>query len=144
MVDKFQEKEIDVDLIELSSISDLSRYDTVIMAAPINGMQWVEPAKYFLEHYKEDLKEKRLVAVYVSYIIRSGSKFWRNRIRQGFDKLVKPIEPIIIKDFGGVIEGGFPTVARWLFGIPKGTPLDLSDGQEVEEFARELVDTLVE
>lgn len=139
---KFQDVGLEADLMEFSLINDLTNYDKVILAAPINGMQWVEPAKTFVQQNGDMLREKKVIVVYVSYIIRSGNRFWRKRISKGVETLVKPINPMVIKDFGGVLDGEFPTFARWIFGIPKGTPLDLSDHQEVEKFAKELINKL--
>lgn len=133
---------VEVDLMEFSQMKDLKVYDTVILAAPINGMQWVESAKSFVNQNVDVLQDKRIIAVYISYIIRTGNRFWQKKIGKGIVSMTKPIKPMIIKDFGGVIESEFPAFARWIFGIPKGTPMDISDDQEVENFAKELINRL--
>ena len=49
-------------------------------------------------------------------------------------KATKAINPKRIKDFGGVIDSEFPSFARWLFGIKKETPLDVSSEKKVGGF----------
>lgn len=131
-----------VEMKEFANIKNLDTYDIVILAAPINGMQWVEPAKQFLLDFEDVLKTKRVIALFVSYIIRHGNKFWRKKIVSGIEALTKTIKPIVIKDFGGVVDKEFPAFARMIFGIKKGTSPDASDPNEVELFAKELIELL--
>lgn len=131
-----------IDLMQLSQITELDPYDTVVIAAPINGMRWVEQAKTFVDANAEVLRDKEVIVIYISYIIRTGSRFWQNKIKKGIESLTKPIRPMVIKDFGGVVGEEFPAFARKLFGITKGTSLDMSDDQEVKIFAEEMINRL--
>ena len=138
----FQAVKLEADMKEFSQIKELESYDTVILAAPINGMQLVEVAKSFIAQNADVLQKKKAIIVYVSYIFRTGSKFWRKTISKGIESTTKPLNPMLIKEFGGVIDVAFPAFARWIFGIPKMTPMDISDDKEVETFAKDLINKL--
>ncbi len=139
MKEILEQTHFEVDFMELSQITELSADDTVVIAAPINGMQWVEPAKSFVMANAKTLKDKKFVAIYVSYIIRTGNGFWKKKIKNGIEKLTMKMEPLVIKDFGGVVDKEFPGFARLIFGITKGTSLDMSNEKEVKSFTEDLI-----
>lgn len=139
MKTKLEEATVQVDMMEFGNVKNLEAYDTVVVAAPINGMQYVEVASTFIKNHEQVLADKQIVVVYISYILKSGRKFWKNRITNGINALTKSLNPVSVVCFGGIIDSEFPRFARWIFGIPKETPLDLSNDDEVVSYVEELL-----
>lgn len=105
---------------EFAQVREVASYDKIVIAAPpINGMQWVESARNFIEKYEMELAGKGVVAIFVSYIIKTGSRFWKKKIQRGVKLMLRSIKPEVYADFGGVVDKPFPNFARWMFGIKK-------------------------
>ncbi len=102
-------------------------------------MQWVESARNFIEKYEMELAGKGVVAIFVSYIIKTGSRFWKKKIQRGVKLMLRSIKPEVYADFGGVVDKPFPNFARWMFGIKKGAKADVSNDDEVKGFADQLI-----
>ncbi|HKL42651.1 MAG TPA: flavodoxin domain-containing protein [Clostridia bacterium] len=129
-----------VDFLELSEVKSISKYDTIIIGAPINGMHWLAEASEFISKNKTGLKNKRVACFALSYIINDGRKFWKNRVINNFKRNYEEIHPIDTMIFGGKISHPMPAPARFIFGLPKGLPLDYTNNKEIEQWAMGLMD----
>jgi len=139
----FIEKAFEVELLEISEVSSIDKYDTIIIGAPINGMHWVSEASDFVLKNEISLKNKKVACFALSYIINDGRKFWKNRMIKNFRKINKSVDPIDTMIFGGKISQPMPAPARFIFGLSKGTPLDYRDNKKVEQWAKDLIKALV-
>lgn len=126
--------------VDIKSISDEVVYDDylgIIIGAPINGMQWHPDAVNFITKNQQMLKEKAVAYYFMSYILNVGNSFWNKRIQTSLNKVRNIVKPVNIGMFNGSIGSDFPVVARWIFGIKKGTPMNLTDDAEVKEWAKD-------
>jgi menaquinone-dependent protoporphyrinogen oxidase len=126
-----------VDIRKFSDDFSLDPYFGVIIGAPINGMQWHPDAVKFITTNQQVLKEKAVAYYFMSYILNVGNSFWNKRIQTSLNKVKNIVKPINIGMFNGSVGSGFPAPARWLFGIKKGTPMNLTDDAEVKEWAKD-------
>jgi len=74
--------------------------------------------------------------------MNSGSKMWKKTIDKSLNKVIAMVQPDKIGKFDGRIEDEFPGFARLLFGVKKGTPLDLRDWDAIRAWANEYVQQL--
>ncbi|MCD4714793.1 MAG: flavodoxin domain-containing protein [Clostridiales bacterium] len=126
--------------VEIKKIGDeirLGDYFGIIIGAPINGMQWHPDAVSFITENQQILKEKAVAYYFMSYILNVGNSFWNKRIQTSLNKVKNIVKPENIGMFNGRVGSDFPAVARWIFGIKKGTPMNLTDDLEVKEWAEE-------
>ncbi len=137
-----REKNWDVKVLPVSAIADIKEFDAVLVGAPINGMQWLPEAIEFVEKNKMALKEISTSYFLVSYLMNSGSKMWKKTIDKSLNKVIAMVQPDKIGKFDGRIEDEFPGFARLLFGVKKGTPLDLRDWDAIRAWANEYVQQL--
>lgn len=136
--DFFESKQVQVDLCPISEVSEIKDYDEIIVGAPINGMNWHPDAKDFVVRFRNELKEKKIAYFFMSYIVVAGRKFWKNTINKSLDSVTQIKTPVSIGRFGGAVDKGFPFPARLLFGIKKGTPIDVQDDENVKSWAKEV------
>ena len=129
----------DVLVTTISEIKEMATYDHILLASPINGMSWLEGPKTFLLNNASVLKDKDVVLIYVSYILKTGNGFWRKTILKGMKKLAGPINVTRIQGFGGQVTAPFGTVPRMIFGISKTASPDARDLDEVIRFTKDLV-----
>lgn len=126
--------------VEIKKIGDdfhIGDYYGIIIGAPINGMQWHPDAVNFITNNQQALKEKIVAYYFMSYILNVGNSFWNKRIQASLNTVKNIVKPLNIGMFNGSIGSDFPVVARWIFGIKKGTPMNLTDDSEVKEWAKE-------
>ncbi len=129
--------------VEIKKIGDdihIDDYFGIIIGAPINGMQWHPEAVSFITKNKQILKEKAVAYYFMSYILNVGNSFWNKRIQTSLNKVKNIVKPENIGMFNGSVGSDFPAVARWIFGIKKGTPMNLTDDSEVEAWAKDCVE----
>jgi menaquinone-dependent protoporphyrinogen IX oxidase len=138
----FKLKKFEVDLLELSEVISINKYDIIIIGAPINGMRWIPEVLDFVSKNEMDLKSKKVACFALSYIITDGRSFWKNRIIRNFQRTYQSISPIDTKIFGGRISEPMPAPARFIFGLPKGIPLDYRENKTVEQWAMSLIDRI--
>jgi len=138
----FVEHNYSVELIELSEVTSIEKYDTIIIGAPINGMQWLPEATKFLKNNEQSLKGKNTACFALSYIIKDGRKFWKKRIRRSFKKNSDLINPIGTKIFGGKVDKPMPGFARLIFGLSIKNPLNYTDEEKIKEWAKKIVMSL--
>jgi len=137
-----REKSWDVKVLPVSAIDDPKEFDAILVGAPINGMQWLPEAVAFVEKNQTALKEISTSYYLVSYLMNSGGKRWKKMIGKSLNKVIALVPPVKIGKFDGRIEDEFPGFARLLFGIKKGTPLDLRDWDAIRAWAKEYIQEL--
>lgn len=137
-----REKSWEVKVLPVSAIDDLEEFDAILIGAPINGMQWLPEAVEFVEKNQAALKEISTSYYLVSYLMNSGAKRWKRTINKSLNKVTALVKPMMIGKFDGRIEDEFPGFVRLLFGVKKGTPLDLRDWDAIRVWANEFVDKL--
>lgn len=137
-----QEKNWDVKVLPVSAIVSLEEFDAILIGSPINGMQWLPEANEFVEKYQEELSKLPTSYFLVSYLINSGAKMWKKTINKSLDKASALVKPMMIGKFDGRVEDEFPGFVRLLFGIKKGTPLDLRDWDQIRAWAKEYLEEL--
>jgi len=137
-----REKNWDVKVLPVSAIDDPKEFDAILIGAPINGMQWLPEAVAFVEKNQTALKEISTSYYLVSYLMNSGAKMWKKTINKSLNKVTALVQPAKIGKFDGRVEDEFPGFARLLFGIKKGTPLDLRDWDQIREWTNEYLEEL--
>jgi menaquinone-dependent protoporphyrinogen oxidase len=137
-----REKSWDVKVLPVSAIDDLKEFDAILIGAPINGMQWLPEAVAFVEKNQTALKEISTSYYLVSYLMNSGAKMWKKTINKSLNKVTALVQPAKIGKFDGRVEDEFPGFVRLLFGVKKGTPLDLRDWDAIREWAKEFMEEL--
>lgn len=136
----FESKGYSVDIKKISDEFNIEDYFGVIIGAPINGMQWHPEAVSFITIHQQVLKEKAVAYYFMSYILNVGNSFWNKRIQTSLNKVKNIVKPVYIGMFNGKVGSDFPVAARWIFGIKKGTPMNLTDDSEVKEWANDCCD----
>lgn len=126
----------------LSDINHLDGYSAMIIGAPINGFQWLPEAVKFIEDHKGQLEKIQVAYFIVSYLIKAGRESVKKTMRGTLEKAKSIVKPISTGYFGGKVDGAFPTLFRFMFGVKKGTPADVRDWDEVRKWAEELSVTL--
>ncbi len=132
--------DMSVDLIPIQDISDMIKYDGIIIGGPINGMKWVPEAVAFINENQALLRQKKTALYFVSYLLHNSRKIWKRSIRTSLNPSKNIINAGEIGMFGGKIEQSFPTPVRWLFGVNKDLPLDTIKWDDVIKWANELVE----
>ncbi len=134
-----REKSWEVKVLPVSAIDDLEEFDAILIGAPINGMQWLPEAVGFVEKNQAVLKEISTSYYLVSYLMNSGGKIWKKMINKSLNKASALVKPMMIGKFDGRIEDEFSGFVRLLFGVKKGTPLDLRDWDAIRAWAKEYI-----
>lgn len=126
--------------VEIKKIGEeirIENYFGIIIGAPINGMKWHPDAVSFITDHQQVLKEKAVAYYFMSYILNVGNSFWNKRIQTSLNKVKNIVRPVNVGMFNGSVGSDFPAVARLIFGIKKGTPMNLTDDAEVKEWAKD-------
>lgn len=127
-----------VDLQALDRIYDVSKYDGVVIGAPINGMQWLPDALSFVDTHKTELLEKKVAYFTLAMLAYQGRSFWQKKIYKALEKPANIVAPIHTAVFGGVAVGELPAPMRLILGIPKTAESDQRDWKMIEAWAEEL------
>lgn len=136
------EKAWDCDIRALSELSSVKGYDAVLIGAPVHGMHWVPQANAFVEKYREDLKNIPTAYYLVAYLLNCSRPFFQKLIRKSLDKASDWVAPVKSGLFDGRVKREFPAFARWLFGVKKGTAVDLRDWEQIESWGKAFVGDL--
>ena len=137
-----REKDWTVKVLPLTAVADMREYDAVLIGSPINGMQWLPEANEFVEKHKKALSERPTSYFLVSYLMNSGAMRWRKLIDKSLNKASQIVSPLSVMKFDGRIEDEFPGFARLLFGVKKGTPLDLRNWDDIQVQANDYVNQI--
>lgn len=138
MAHYFSENGTNCTVLPFSEVTAVINYDLVVMGAPINGFNYVPEAQAFINAYQSELCTVKCAAFTLSYLSHYARPFFRNMIRNNFEKTVAPIRPLQTAVFGGLSNGSLPGVVRFLFGVPKEMPLDTRDFTAIDVWTKEL------
>ena len=78
----------------------------------------------------------------VSYLFEVGRKMWKNAIQKDIDRFKSILIPQSTAIFAGGISKKMPGFANFLFGLPKGLPLDNRNWKQIEEWANEIINKI--
>ncbi len=134
----FEKSDFEVDVLTFEQVTDLSPYASVIIGAPINGFRWVPEAAHFVEKNEDNLKKIPTAFFAMNYIAELGRAGIKKTIHKSFDSLKGKIKPQSVGFFGGKIDKELPGFARLLFGVKKGSPIDLSQPELIKQWADDL------
>ena len=134
-------EKFDVEVLKISEVDSIEKYEMIIIGGPINGMRWLPQISTFLEDNQSILNNKK-VACFAFSIISDGRKFWKKRIHKNFKKSYDSIKPIETAIFGGKIDQPMTGLPRLIFGLPKGSPLDYTNHDMVKNWSKKLIEGL--
>lgn len=134
------ESSFNVALMPMSEVRSLEGYDAVIIGAPINGFRWVPEADQFIGTHQADLMKKPVFTFCLSYLSHYPRPFFKNMIRNNYEKSNAGLAPKKTAVFGGISMNGagFPTLARWIFGVPSSIPADTREWPQIVKWANDL------
>jgi len=135
---KLSKANITIDVIPLNKIADISPYDTIIIGAPINGMNWVLEATEFVSAYSDILRTKEVAMFFTSYLINNCRPIWQRALRKTFNKYENSIGLIATGMFNGQIDSPFTGIPRLIFGNDPKQALDRRDYSQVDDFIKRL------
>lgn len=124
------------------TVPTLYLYDAVVVAAPVNGMNWRPEALNFITQHRAELLSKSVSYVALAMMAQQGRPMWQRAVQKVFTKATEAVPPVATAIFGGVAAGEMPAPMRWVFGLPKDMVKDNRDWQKVEAFARKIHQTL--
>ena len=123
------------DVLPIADVASLTEYQAVIVGAPINGMNWHPDATAFVTRFQQELNAVPTSFFLVSYLLFTGCDFWKKIIRKRLDKVSALVKPVSVGMFGGRIEKPFPAFPRFMFGVKKGAPIDVTNLEDVRAWA---------
>lgn len=126
----------EVTLLQFEAVTSLDPYDAVLVAAPVNGMQWRPEAVSFIQTHQEALKEKTVAYLALALMVDQGRPMWQKAVQKAFTKASEIVAPTNTGIFAGLASAELPAFMRWVFGLPKDMPKDLRDWQKIDAFAR--------
>lgn len=135
---QLQGDQFEVDVKPMSEVRSLEGYSSVVIGAPINGMNWVPEAGQFVSAHQAALAHVPTAYFFLSYLIVEGRNNWKNTIKKSLNKVSDQVKPVQVGMFGGKVEAEFPTVVRWLFGVRKDAPLDVRDWDAITNWTKSL------
>ena len=127
----------DIEVLPLSELSSVQQFDRLLLGCPINGMKVLPEFKSFIGE-KVAGSNKPVDLFIVSYMFGCGRKMWKNAISKDVERVRALAGASSTRIFGGRIAGTLPGFARFIFGVPKGLPLDLRDWNAIDEWAMSL------
>jgi menaquinone-dependent protoporphyrinogen oxidase len=136
--EQLQSEAVQVDVVEVSQVTNLHSYDVAVIGSPINGMMWLPEAVQFVEANKEDLTKLPTFYFFVSYIYESGRKMWKKAIDSSMNTVSKIVSPVAVGKFSGRVEKKFNRFISFLFGLKKDTPLNLVSLQKADELIEKI------
>jgi menaquinone-dependent protoporphyrinogen oxidase len=131
-----------VDILPIAENPDPAPYALVIVGAPIHGMSWDPAATAWVTGKAAALSGTKVAFFYVSYLMQCGRPFWQKAIAKSLDAVSKTVPPLSVGRFPGRLQAPMPAFANWIFGVRKGTPLDLRNHNTVRQWAHDLLSLL--
>lgn len=132
------EKGIETVVLPVSEVQALGNYSSVVVGAPINGMQWAPEAAAFVRDHRDDLRERPVALFAVSYMHAHARPMWKASIEKSVRTAAEAAGARTTAIFGGRIATPLPGAARLLFGLPRDLPLDTRDQEAIRAWAHSL------
>ncbi|TFF86789.1 nitric oxide synthase [Candidatus Thorarchaeota archaeon] len=134
----FRSKEVEVDLVDLKKgkVSDLERYDLVVVGSGIRMGKWTKEALKFLKRNRDTLSAMK-VAIFVSCMSASQPEKCTQARREYLEFIsidFPEIRPVSMSLFGGLIDasrGNF--VTRPIMKALIGTLTESEDNEETPD-----------
>ncbi|MCK8060378.1 MULTISPECIES: flavodoxin domain-containing protein [unclassified Fusibacter] len=124
-----------VEIRQLDEVKDFKGFDSIIIGAPINGMNWRQDAYEFVNTHKAELSNVKVAYFALGIMAYQGRKLWNKTVNKALVKPSSIVEPIDTAVFGGVSGDVMPAPVRFIFGIPKDSKADQRDWTKIEEWA---------
>ena len=86
------DKGMDVDILQMKDVRDLSPYDAVIAGSAIHSAKWLPEAIEFLEKNRAELSEKKFASFMVCMTLAMPNA---EKYRQGITEWMAPVRRII-------------------------------------------------
>jgi len=128
--------------LPVSEIKNLDEFSSIVVGAPINGMQWVSEAVSFVSNHREALNARPVVLFAVSYMHDRARPMWRRAIEKSVNAAARTVGAKAVGIFGGRIDSELPGPARFIFGLPKDLPKDTRDWDAIGQWIRNLPEVL--
>lgn len=131
---------LDVDILPMRSVRDLSEYQTIVMGAPLYMFHWHKDAHSLLSHHRKSL-EKLPVAIFALGPFNDIEEEWKGAREQIDKELAKYpwLTPVDLKIFGGKFD---PTKLHFPYSLLpalKNIPAsDIRDWTAIRGWADEL------
>jgi len=132
----------DARALPLSEVESLDGYSSVVVGAPINGMQWVPEAVSFVSGLREALNSRPVALFAVSYMHDHTRPSWRRAIEKSVNAAARAAGAKTTGIFGGRVDSELPGPARWIFGLPRGLAKDTRDWEAIRGWIRTLPEEL--
>ncbi len=98
------ERNIPVDVVEVSQVKDLSNYDTIILGSGIRGGTFFTGANAFIELNKSTLEQKVIYVFLVCLTMREDTPSNRSTVEGYLDPIRAQIKPISEGLFAGAYD----------------------------------------
>ena len=132
-----RKKGVEADAVSIDSNPDCGGYSRVVLGCPINGMKLMPEMEGFVN--QKVVGQNIPVDLFaVSYMYGKGRAMWKKAIDKDVSRIASLASAQNRIVFGGRIGSMLPGFARFIFGIPKDTPLDQRDWGRIESWASDL------
>jgi menaquinone-dependent protoporphyrinogen oxidase len=131
-----------VEVKPLAALSSLDGYDAVVLGAPINGMRPVPELSAFIAANAAALASKPSALYTVSYMYGQAAKRWNAAIEKGSAAAAEAMGAKASIIMPGKVGAQLPGLMHFIFGVPKGLPLDRFDPKAMEAWARKVLTML--
>lgn len=129
-------KDFEVDVSDVSSVSDLSSYNACVIGAPVMKFRFLPPAKKFVKANKDALLKIPIAYFTLGFKMIEDTQEHRDWMMRKLKVVTKHVTPVDIGLFGGKYkrpEKGFA------LPFPEG---DWRDWQKITAWAEGLIDKL--
>ena len=132
------DESFDVTLRPISSVQEVKDYETVIIAAPVHGMNWHQTAFDFVTSHQESLRRKEVIYIALASLAYQGRTFWQKKVFNSLEKPSKIVNPMETAIFGG-LTSDTPKIIGGILGIPKNAKKDQRDWKMIEAWKKNLI-----
>jgi menaquinone-dependent protoporphyrinogen oxidase len=122
----------------LAGLGSFDGYDAVALGGPINGMRPAPELSAFIAANAAALAGKATALFTVSYMHGQASKRWNSAIEKGSAAAAAAMGARASTILPGRIAVRLPGLMHFIFGVPKGLPLDRFDPKAMEAWAGRL------
>ncbi|WP_240840012.1 flavodoxin domain-containing protein [Acidaminobacter sp. JC074] len=132
------DESFEVTLRPISSVHDIKDYETVIIAAPVHGMNWHQTAYDFVTTNQAILKKKEVIYIALASLAYQGRNFWQKKVFKSLERPSKIVNPMETAIFGGLVSDT-PKIVGGILGIPKNAKRDQRDWNMIEAWKKNLI-----
>ncbi len=122
----------------LAQLGSFDGYDAIVLGGPINGMRPAPELSAFIATGAAALAGKATALFTVSYMYGQASKRWNSAIEKGSAAAAAAMGARASTILPGRIAARLPGLMHFIFGVPKGLPLDRFDAEAMKAWAGRL------